>query len=87
MLGREELRCLGLEAEIGEAVCPDSKMEMRDAETEVINQQRKKCSERPECGLEAAERLITAFSIHIQNLYVTWIFSCYFFPPREYFIV
>lgn len=42
MLGREELRCLGLEAGIGEAECPDSKMEMRDAETEVMNQQRKK---------------------------------------------
>lgn len=65
------MRCLGLEAGIGEAKCPGSEMEMRDTETGVGNQQRKKCSERLESGLEAEESLITAFNIHNQNLYVT----------------
>lgn len=59
-----------MEAGIAEAICPDSEMERRGAETGVSNQQRKKCSERPESGLKIVERLIIAFSIHIQNLYV-----------------
>lgn len=67
----KSMRCLGLEVSIGESKCPDLEMEMRDAETGVRNQQRKKCSGGPESGLKAAERLLTAFNIHIQNLYVT----------------